>query len=73
MPNGVVKWFNPEKRYGMIRPDAGGGDVFIQPDVVGDLVLIDGQKVRFRMVFIEGGKAAARNIKVLSDEALSSP
>ncbi len=29
MPAGTVKWFNPEKGYGFIEPEEGGGDLFV--------------------------------------------
>ena len=29
MPQGTVKWFNPEKGYGFIEQEDGGGDVFV--------------------------------------------
>jgi hypothetical protein len=29
MARGTVKWFNPTKSYGFIRPQGGGRDVFV--------------------------------------------
>jgi CspA family cold shock protein len=34
MPTGTVKWFNPEKGFGFIRPDECGCDIFFYIDAV---------------------------------------
>jgi CspA family cold shock protein len=44
---GTVKWFNPEKRYGFIRPDE-GPDIFVhQNDIRGAGILAAGDRVEF--------------------------
>lgn len=49
---GSVRWFNAEKGYGFIEPDAGGDDVFVrhsQIDGEGFRSLDPGQRVTFRV------------------------
>ncbi len=48
MATGTVKWFNAQKGFGFIQPDAGGPDVFVHISAVeraGMRDLRDGQKV----------------------------
>jgi cold shock protein len=50
MPEGTVKWFNGEKGYGFITPDAGGKDIFVHYSAIagsGFKSLEEGQRVSF--------------------------
>jgi len=52
MATGTVKWFNTQKGYGFIQPDAGGSDVFVHISAVeraGLPGLRDGQKVSYEI------------------------
>ena len=52
MATGTVKWFNTQKGYGFIAPDAGGADVFVHISAVeraGLGSLHDGQKLSFEL------------------------
>jgi CspA family cold shock protein len=47
---GIVKWFNEQKGYGFIQPDAGGKDVFVHVSAVersGLRGLAEGQKISY--------------------------
>ncbi|HEX8133458.1 MAG TPA: cold-shock protein [Actinomycetes bacterium] len=47
MAVGTVKWFNPAKRFGFIRPES-GEDVFVHVSAIqGDGSLEEGQAVEF--------------------------
>lgn len=52
MQIGIVKWFNSQKGFGFIQPEAGGGDVFVHISAVeraGLGSLHEGQKVSFEL------------------------
>jgi CspA family cold shock protein len=52
MPQGTVKWFNPEKGYGFIEQEDGSGDVFVHYKQIqsnGFRTLEEKQKVEFEV------------------------
>jgi cold shock protein len=52
MPQGTVKWFNPEKGYGFIEQEDGSGDVFVHYKQIqsnGFRTLEENQKVEFEI------------------------
>ena len=48
MPSGTVKFFNSEKGFGFITPDAGGTDVFVHKTGTRD-TLWEGDKVNYEV------------------------
>ena len=66
MPKGTVKWFNPTKGYGFIKPTSGDKDVFVHISAVeraGLSTLNEGQTVEFELVTTRG-KASEENLKM---------
>jgi CspA family cold shock protein len=52
MATGTVKWFNEQKGYGFIQPEAGGNDVFVHISAVeraGMRGLKEGQRVSYEL------------------------
>ena len=63
---GTVKWFNGQKGYGFIQPDAGGKDVFVHISAVekaGLSRLNEGAKISYEEV-ANRGKTSAENLRV---------
>ncbi len=67
MPSGTVKWFNGQKGFGFIQPDAGGPDVFVHVSAVeraGMNGLNEGQKLSYEIVQDKRtGKSSAGELK----------
>jgi CspA family cold shock protein len=65
--SGKVKWFNGQKGYGFIEPEAGGGDVFVHISAVqaaGMQTLNEDQVVSFEVQKDpKTGKSSATNLK----------
>ncbi len=66
MQKGTVKWFNPTKGYGFIKPATGVTDVFVHISAVeraGLSTLNEGQEVEYELV-TNRGRSSAENLKV---------
>ena len=69
MTNGTVKWFNPTKGYGFIKPDDSENDVFVHISAVeraGLNTLQDGQKISYELAEDRQGRTSADSL-VLAD------
>ena len=66
MATGTVKWFNGQKGFGFIQPDAGGPDVFVHISAVeraGLPSLYEGQKLSYELERGQQGKTSAVNLR----------
>ena len=67
MATGTVKWFNPDKGYGFIQPDTGGGDVFVHISAVeaaGLKTLNDNVKISYELVEDRRGRSSAGELQI---------
>ncbi|MGB8652855.1 MAG: cold-shock protein, partial [Mycobacteriales bacterium] len=64
MPQGTVRWFDPERGFGFLAPDDGSADLFVHAsEIVGDggaKLLREGQAVEFEVGEGERGPQARR-------------
>ena len=69
MQKGTVKWFNTQKGYGFVQPDAGGPDVFVHISAVeraGLRGLNEGQKIGYEIVADKRtGKSSADQLQAM--------
>ena len=69
MQKGTVKWFNTQKGYGFVQPDAGGPDVFVHVSAVeraGLRGLNEGQKIGYEIVADKRtGKSSADQLQAI--------
>ena len=77
MGSGTVKWFNAQKGYGFITPDAGGKDVFVHISALNSAgldSLNEGDKVAYELEQDRrSGKLAATGIVVTEHGAPAAP
>ena len=62
MPEGTVKWFNADKGYGFVTPEAGGSDLFVHFSAIqgsGYKTLDEGQKVSYTVTEGQKGPQAS--------------
>ena len=68
MQDGIVKWFNSQKGFGFIQPQAGGPDVFVHISAVeraGLSNLNEGQKLSYEIVTDKRtGKSSADRLQL---------
>jgi len=66
MQKGTVKWFNPTKGYGFIKPSGGDKDVFVHISAVeraGLRTLDKDQRVSYELETDRRGKTSAVNLQ----------
>ena len=67
MHNGTVKWFNTSKGYGFIKPETGGGDVFVHITALeqsGLSDLSDNQEIRYETGPGRDGREMATSVSL---------
>ena len=76
MQTGTVKFYNEQKGYGFIQPDAGGNDAFVHVSAVeraGMRSLRENQRLSFDLEQDNRGKTSAVNLQSVEDERAAVP
>jgi cold shock protein len=66
MITGTVKFFNPDKGFGFIAPEGGGGDAFVHISAVeraGMTTLDKDQRISYELETDKRGKTSAVNLQ----------
>ncbi|MDB5696617.1 MAG: cold-shock protein [Sphingomonas bacterium] len=66
MITGTVKFFNPDKGFGFIEPEGGGGDAFVHISAVeraGMQTLDKDQRISYELETDRRGKTSAVNLQ----------
>jgi CspA family cold shock protein len=58
MPVGTVKWYDPEKGFGFVAREDGGGDLFLHHTMVGPDVPAEGDRISFTIGYGLKGERA---------------
>lgn len=58
MPTGTVKWYDPDKGFGFVAREDGGGDLFLHHSVVGLETLAEGDRITFAVGYGLKGERA---------------
>jgi len=76
VPQGTVRWFDPERGFGFLAPEDGSADLFVHASEIvtdgGPRLLREGQAVAFEVGEGERGPQA-RRVRVTGDVAADSP
>ena len=67
MAMGTVKFFNPTKGFGFIKPDDAGPDVFVHISAVekaGYTTLTERMRVSYELFTGRNGKTSAENLRI---------
>lgn len=71
MTSGTVKWFDPVRGYGLIRPDDKSGDAFVHASVLAEAGIcgLEGDRVTYE-AFMASGKVRARSVKMIDEQTM---